>query len=107
MPDANITYSPLRHRAYFWRNFMNGIVKWFSKEKGFGFIQPDKKDEKDIFVHYSDIEGDGFKTLIDGQHVEYEIQEGPKGPKAKNVKVVPVIQGNKGDCTPPILNKTT
>lgn len=68
---------------------MTGIVKWFSKEKGFGFIQPDGSEGKDIFVHYSDIDGDGFKTLIDGQHVEYEVQDGNKGPKAKNVRVAP------------------
>lgn len=67
---------------------MRGVVKWFSKEKGFGFIQPEGGEgAKDIFVHYSDIQTDGFKTLIDGQHVEFEIQDGVKGPKAKNVKV--------------------
>ena len=68
---------------------MKGVVKWFSKDKGFGFIES-KEYNNDIFVHYSDISGEeGFKTLLDGQNVEFDIQEGTKGPKAKNVAVVP------------------
>ena len=62
---------------------VNGTVKWFSNQKGYGFIQTD--DGKDIFVHFSAIESEGFKTLGQGQDVEFEISEGPKGPQAANV----------------------
>ncbi len=55
-----------------------GTVKWFNDAKGYGFISRDA-DGKDVFVHYSSIQGDGFRTLIQGQPVEYEEQEGPKG----------------------------
>lgn len=68
-----------------------GIVKWFNKSKGFGFIKPDDGGQ-DVFVHYSDIsgEGDQYKTLLDGQHVEFEEVEGDQGrKKAKDVAVVP------------------
>ena len=61
----------------------NGKVKWFSNQKGYGFIQTD--DGKDIFVHFSAIQSEGFKTLAQGQDVEFEISEGPKGPQAANV----------------------
>ena len=61
----------------------NGKVKWFSNQKGYGFIQT--ADGEDIFVHFSAIQGEGFKTLIQGQEVEFEISEGPKGPQAANV----------------------
>lgn len=68
---------------------MKGVVKWFNKDKGFGFICP-ADNSRDIFVHYSDIVGEEtFKTLIDGQNVEFEVEEGAKGPKAKTVVVVP------------------
>lgn len=60
-----------------------GTVKWFSNQKGYGFITQD--DGKDIFVHYSAIGGDGFKTLEEGQRVEFEITKGPKGEHAANV----------------------
>ena len=65
-----------------------GIVKWFNETKGYGFITPDDGG-KDVFVHHSDINGKGFKSLIDGQHVEFEIVDGDKGKKAKDVQVVP------------------
>ena len=61
----------------------NGTVKWFSNQKGYGFIQKD--DGNDIFVHFSAIQSEGFKTLAQGQDVEFEISEGPKGPQAANV----------------------
>ena len=65
----------------------NGVVKWFDAKKGFGFIQANEGG-KDIFVHYSSITGDGFRTLKDGEIVEYEITEGEKGPQARNVRRV-------------------
>ncbi len=60
-----------------------GTVKWFSNQKGYGFITPE--DGKDVFVHHTAIQGDGYKTLEEGQKVEFEIQQGPKGDQATNV----------------------
>ncbi len=60
-----------------------GKVKWFNESKGFGFIT--SEDNVDVFVHYSSIEGNGFKTLVEGDNVSFEIEQGPKGPKAINV----------------------
>ena len=60
-----------------------GTVKWFSNEKGYGFITTD--DGKDVFVHYSSIQGEGFKTLDEGQAVEFEITQSDRGPQASNV----------------------
>ena len=62
---------------------MVGKVKWFSAEKGYGFIE--REDGDDVFVHFSPIQGDGFKTLAEGQGVEFEIVEGARGPQASNV----------------------
>jgi CspA family cold shock protein len=62
-------------------------VKWFSDEKGFGFITPDE-GSKDLFVHHSSIEADGYRSLAEGARVEYESEQGDKGPKAINVRVV-------------------
>jgi len=60
-----------------------GKVKWFNNAKGYGFIE--QPGEQDIFVHYSAISGDGYKTLTQGQDVEFEVTNGPKGPQAENV----------------------
>ena len=62
-----------------------GVVKWFDVKKGFGFIAG-PKDGKDVFVHYSSIEGDKFKSLKDGEMVEYELTDSDKGPQARNVR---------------------
>ncbi len=64
-----------------------GVVKWFSDEKGFGFITPDEGG-KDAFVHFSSIQGEGFRTLAEGAKVSYELGEGPKGPQATNVRPI-------------------
>ena len=61
----------------------NGTVKWFNETKGFGFIE--REDGPDVFVHFSSIQGDGFKTLADGQKVEFDVTDGQKGPQAENV----------------------
>ena len=63
-----------------------GTVKWFSNEKGFGFIE--REDGDDVFVHFSQIDGDGYKSLEQGQRVEFEVTEGPKGLQAAGVRVV-------------------
>jgi cold shock protein len=63
-----------------------GTVKWFSNEKGYGFIA--RADGEDVFVHFTAIAGDGYRTLHEGQEVEFEIVEGPKGQQAANVRPV-------------------
>lgn len=65
-------------------NKMTGLVKWFNAEKGFGFISP-TDGSKDVFVHFSAIQNNGFKTLEEGQKVEFSIENGQKGPAAANV----------------------
>ncbi len=62
---------------------VEGKVKWFNESKGYGFITTE--DSGDVFVHYSSIQGNGFKTLAEGDSVSFEIEQGPKGPKAINV----------------------
>ena len=64
-----------------------GTVKWFNADKGYGFITPDDGG-KDLFVHHSQIAGDGFKTLAEGAKVEFETREGTKGPEATNVQPI-------------------
>jgi len=64
-----------------------GTVKWFSDEKGFGFITPDE-GSKDLFVHHTSIEADGYRSLAEGSRVEYESEQGDKGPKAINVRSI-------------------
>jgi CspA family cold shock protein len=63
-----------------------GAVKWFNEKKGYGFIQ--QENGQDLFVHYTAIQTEGFKTLTEGQRVRFEVEETPKGPKAKNVQII-------------------
>jgi len=65
---------------------LQGKVKWFNQEKGYGFIEVE--GQKDVFVHYSAIQQEGFKTLKEGDKVEFEVVEGQKGPQAANVTVI-------------------
>jgi cold shock protein len=64
-----------------------GVVKWFNESKGYGFIQRDENN-KDVFVHYSAIQGNGFKTLREGARVEFKVVEGPKGLQAEDVRTL-------------------
>lgn len=63
-----------------------GTVKWFNEAKGFGFIE--REGDADVFVHFSAIQGDGFKTLAEGQAVQFEVEEGARGPQAANVEKI-------------------
>jgi CspA family cold shock protein len=65
-----------------------GVVKWFSRSKGYGFISPDGEGQKDVFVHYSNILGDGFRNLDAGEKVTFVIEDTPKGPQAVQVTVI-------------------
>jgi CspA family cold shock protein len=65
---------------------MKGVVKWFNDKKGYGFISDEEGN--DVFVHYQEIQGEGFKTLQENDNVEFEVGEGEKGPKAMNVRKV-------------------
>ena len=62
-----------------------GTVKWINSSKGFGFIEPSEGGD-DVFAHFSEIQMDGYKTLTEGQEVQYELQDGDKGPKAANIR---------------------
>ncbi|CAM3468179.1 cold-shock protein [Rouxiella silvae] len=68
-------------------NLMKGQVKWFNESKGFGFITP-ADGSKDVFVHFSAIQDQGFKTLAEGQNVQFSIENGAKGPSAANVTAI-------------------
>ncbi len=70
-----------------------GVVKWFSNQKGYGFITPE--NGKDVFVHFSAIGGDGYKSLNEGEQVDFEITQGPKGEQAVNVVRSQTSQGAK------------
>ena len=65
---------------------VKGTVKWFNDKKGFGFLSREEGD--DVFVHHTSIQAEGFKSLQEGQEVEFEVQDGPKGPQAVNVKAL-------------------
>ena len=65
---------------------ITGVVKWFNGEKGYGFISAD--EGPDVFVHFSEIEGSGFKSLAEDQKVEFDVTKGPKGPQATHVRVL-------------------
>lgn len=65
---------------------VTGTVKWFNETKGFGFIQ--QENGPDVFAHFSAITGDGFRTLVEGQKVEFVVTNGQKGPQAENIKVL-------------------
>lgn len=77
---------------------MTGTVKWFDPEKGYGFIEQEDGGE-DVFVHYSEIQEEGFKTLADGEKVEFEIVPDPKGPKAKDVVRSGKVDGETVDTS--------
>jgi CspA family cold shock protein len=68
-------------------NTETGIVKWFNDSKGFGFISPEQGG-KDLFAHFKEIRGEGFKSLSEGQRVSYEVTQGQKGPQASNIRVL-------------------
>lgn len=96
-PEASYLVSPVppcrdsqltAHFIFIEERFMaTGTVKWFNEAKGFGFIEPSDQSS-DVFVHFSSIQGDGFKTLAEGQAVEFESEQGPKGPQATQVRPV-------------------
>ena len=67
-------------------SMIKGTVKWFNDKKGFGFLS--REDGDDVFVHFTNVQGEGFKTLREGDTVEFEVQEGAKGPQAVNVRAI-------------------
>ncbi len=85
-PDDILTYSEKHEQKGGISKVSEGQVKWFNEKKGYGFIQ--QENGQDLFVHYTAIQSEGFKTLTEGQKVRFEVEETPKGPKAKNVQIV-------------------
>jgi CspA family cold shock protein len=83
LPENDITKIPMDARRL---KLAEGTVKWFNEAKGFGFIEQDSGP--DVFVHFSAIQGEGFKTLDEGDRVSFEVVEGPKGPQAENVRKI-------------------
>jgi cold shock protein len=79
-----LNYIQLKEREI---SMTDGTVKWFNGDKGFGFITPDG-GAKDVFVHYSEIQGDGFRSLEENQRVQFEITQGAKGPQAVGVTAI-------------------
>jgi CspA family cold shock protein len=90
-PTTTTDRHPLEYRATAVKStggvaaMMTGVVKWFNNAKGYGFVKPDNRDE-DVFVHFSSIEMEGYKTLKEGQKVEFEVNHGPKGLHAARVQ---------------------
>src|SRR5213075_1886319 len=82
-PQSSIARSTESLGGFVVMSRITGKVKWFNNSKGYGFIE--QPGSSDIFVHYSAIQGDGFKTLEEGQEVEFEVTQGPKGPQAEKV----------------------
>ena len=83
-PIIAVSQAVIERHTKLGKNMAQGTVKWFNAEKGFGFIAPDD-GSADVFVHYSEIQGSGFRSLDENQKVEFEIGEGAKGPQAQNV----------------------
>lgn len=86
MPNINklAQYNSLKLGTSNMSNTVTGTVKWFNESKGFGFIE--QQNGPDVFAHFSAITGDGFRTLIEGQKVEFVVTDGQKGPQAENIK---------------------
>ena len=84
--DCDMYYNYNRNKERKGDSYMTGTVKWFNSDKGYGFISTE--EGKDVFVHFSAIQGQGFKTLDEGQKVEFDVEDGQKGPQAVNLTVL-------------------
>lgn len=87
-------------------NRQAGTVKWFNDQKGFGFIVPEA-DGPDVFVHHTDIDMEGFRSLADGDRVEFGIEEGVRGPKATGVRVIDEAEDEEGEPVPRGIHQLT